>query len=147
MSNRPGRKMGHAVSPETRAKIGAATRGRKVSPETRAKMRVANVGRTWGKGRLTNGYTIGDTKPLYHLWHTMRQRCSNPKHKSYKHYGGRGISVDERWDDFGNFLEDMGMKPDGMSLNRIDNDGNYEPGNVRWATPAEQTANRRGATR
>jgi hypothetical protein len=73
----------------------------------------------------------------------MRHRCRNPNGKDFKYYGGRGIRVCERWSDFTNFLADMGERPPGQSLDRIDNDGNYEPGNVRWATRKQQRANRR----
>ena len=71
----------------------------------------------------------------------MRDRCNNPKNKRWKHYGGRGIKFCERWNDFAKFIEDIGERPPGKTLDRIDNDGDYEPGNVRWATSKEQTAN------
>lgn len=80
------------------------------------------------------------------LW-AMKNRCTNPKHESWPNYGGRGISVCERWtgpDGFYNFVRDVGMPPDyTMSLDRVDNDGDYEPGNVRWATQTQQIRNRR----
>lgn len=81
--------------------------------------------------------------PTYYSWVNMRARCKYPYHTAFKYYGARGITVCERWEVFANFLEDMGERPEGMSLDRIDPDGNYEPSNCRWATNEEQLANRR----
>ena len=74
----------------------------------------------------------------------MKARCFNPKGTEYANYGGRGITVCERWKkSFDAFLADMGLRPSGRSIDWIDNDGNYEPGNCRWTTAKEQTVNRR----
>jgi hypothetical protein len=73
----------------------------------------------------------------------MHQRCKNPSNESYSEYGSRGISVCERWESFENFLADMGEKPDGLSLDRIENSEGYSPNNCRWATPKQQANNRR----
>lgn len=79
----------------------------------------------------------------YRIWQGMIYRCENLDLKNYKYYGGRGIKVCTRWHAFENFLEDMGERPKGLSIDRINNDGNYEPGNCRWATSSEQNSNRR----
>lgn len=91
-------------------------------------------------GRLGGGRT-----KEYRAWFNMRARCFNPEHRQYGNYGGRGITVCDRWQDFANFLADVGPKPSPKhTLDRHpDNDGNYEPGNVRWATAKEQNRNQR----
>lgn len=75
----------------------------------------------------------------------MMRRCTRVNDPRYPEWGGRGITVCERWLEFPNFLADMGERPPGLTLDRINNDGNYEPGNCRWATRKEQQANRRNS--
>lgn len=82
-------------------------------------------------------------KKEYGVWAEMIKRCTNPNYKRYKDYGGRGISVCDRWRKFENFYADMGDRPKGTSIDRIDNDGNYNPNNCRWATNKEQCRNQR----
>lgn len=85
----------------------------------------------------------GKRHPLYAIWVDMRGRCNNPNHHAYQNYGGRGIKVSKRWNDFTVFVADVGPRPPGLWLDRINNDGNYTPRNIRWATPKTQMNNRR----
>lgn len=104
-------------------------------------------------GESNGNWRGGTTKhPLYLIYCDLKARCSRKSHPRYDYYGGRGISVYSEWvEDFWAFVRDVGERPEGVSksgralysLDRIDNDGNYEPGNVRWATNSEQAVNRR----
>ena len=92
-------------------------------------------------GESTGRKGVGSVE--YRRWLAMRDRCRNPRNKHFKDYGGRGISVCNHWDSYENFLADMGRCPPGHSIDRVNNNGNYEPGNCRWATASEQRRNQR----
>jgi hypothetical protein len=93
-------------------------------------------------GRIRHGHGNKRSRE-YRCWINMRARCNDSNKQAYKWYGARGIRVCDRWNSFENFLADMGPKPPGHSLDRIDVNGNYEPSNCRWATKSEQISNRR----
>lgn len=82
--------------------------------------------------------------PTYISWKQMKQRCLNPNAPDYKNYGGRGVTICEKWIKFAGFYEDMGERPEGLTLDRIDNNGNYNKENCKWSTRAEQNRNKRG---
>jgi len=90
----------------------------------------------------THGHTSKGTSPTFHSWSGMMNRCTNETHISFHRYGGRGITVTPRWHNFQNFLDDMGVKPKGLSLDRINNSLPYSHENCRWATATQQARNK-----
>lgn len=85
----------------------------------------------------------GKRTPTYNSWRAMKQRCTQSTHDNYEYYGGRGVTFQSDWDNFENFLRDMGERPVGMTLDRINPEGNYEAHNCKWATGQEQARNKR----
>ena len=97
-----------------------------------------------GLANRVHGHTVGGRRSrTFTTWDAMLKRCEQPKSHDFKYYGGRGVGVCQRWHDFTAFLADMGERPAGMTLDRIDPYGNYGKDNCRWSTPAEQARNRR----
>ena len=97
------------------------------------------------KRNLTHGFSGGNGTRVYRVWCQMVGRCTNIKNRSYADYGGRGITVCERWLKFENFLEDMGEPPEGLTIDRLDNDSGYFKDNCAWRTPTDQARNRRSS--
>jgi hypothetical protein len=118
-------------------RVAHGMKGKTHSPETKA--RLASY-----TGAKASSYKHGwSHTPTYKSWTSMHERCRDPRNASFRYYGGRGITVCERWQDFENFLADMGERPSlDHSIDRRDPAGNYEPGNCRWLTRAEQNARR-----
>ena len=118
--------------------------------KTAVRMNDLRTGNTTSCGCLSSKRTMGDrtrkhgmkdTK-VYEVWSSMRKRCNNPNCAAYKNYGGRGIKVCDRWSKFANFYEDMG-EPNGLTIERVDNDGDYCPENCKWIPLEEQGKNKR----
>lgn len=134
--------MTYERTPEIREKNAAAMRGRKLLPESVAKRTATR----FANGTYTkHGHAAHGEKrtPTYHSWSNMIQRCTNPDATGYEYYGGQGITICDRWLDFANFLADMGERPEGKTLDRIDGAKGYELHNCRWAGRETQLANRK----
>lgn len=123
--------------------VGSLKRGLTTSCGCEQKKRASAA----NKARALHGQAGRNETREYRTWSSMIKRCTNPDAHNYKYYGARGISVCARWHDFRLFFADMGARPEGRTLDRIDVDGNYEPGNCRWATNKEQANNKRNSRR
>lgn len=101
------------------------------------------------RGPRIHGWTSRDAtfgqKATFYTWKSMIQRCDNPKHTMYEYYGGRGVKVCDRWRDFMMFVEDMGERPEDLTLDRLDSTKDYEPGNCRWADQETQSMNKKSS--
>ena len=140
---------------ETLRKMSLAHKGRVLSMEHRKKLSLAKIGRKQSEEHIRNRFSIPADKRIffkqerekylstYQSWQGMKKRCLNPNQPGFKYWGGRGIKVCKRWLDFANFFEDMGEKPKGLTLDRVNNNKNYCKENCHWATNEEQANNKR----
>ncbi len=145
MRRMPNKKSG---APNTRARVLCQCKcGNRIIIAKAYVLRKFHPRRNCGACGRTLPMSPGLLKPEFHIWLLMKTRCSDEKHVSYKEYGGRGITVCNEWADpksgFDKFLSSLGLRPPETSLDRIDANGNYEPGNVRWATAIQQARNKR----
>lgn len=108
--------------------------------------RVLRTGQAGGIEHLRDNHGRSE-EPEYQCWRDMRSRCEKPNHHDYHNYGGRGITVCNEWGSYTRFIADMGRRPEGLTLDRINNDGNYEPDNCRWTDYTVQNMNKRPSSR